>query len=234
MQPIFFSSRLVCIALVIAAGPNAAPVHAEAVEEVLLCGYRVPLSAEWRWELLQNDAELLVLRSQERAGGRSPLAAQWLLSCQPNAERTSRVGEIRSDARERGHSVHQLTERTLDREIEAALFSRTRVHEGRRVKSIEAYFATRELEYRLFALPLRAADGQIPARAYVQLMRELDGMLDAGSFAGTVEATIRESEYRLRLYIAGTVLALAGLAAAWFAIRVVLRTDRRKPSIDDS
>lgn len=243
MQPNFFSFRFFtqvgprrlglvgCGSLLGIMGalvPNPAALRAEAVQEVLLCGYRVPLSAQWRWELLQNDAELLVLRSQERAQDRSPLSAQWLLSCQPNAERTSRVGEIRGDARERGHSVHQLLERTLDREIEAAVFSRTRVHEGRRIKSIEAYFATRELEYRLFALPLRRPDGQIPARAYDQLMREMNTMLDTGSFAGPVEPTIRESVYQMRLYLAGFVLAIVSLAALCLAIRVVLPTGRSK------
>lgn len=191
------------------------------------CGYSLRLPGEseagLQWRELQSEPELLVLESRSDAGG-----AQWLLSCNANTGRTSQVSEIRAHARLRGQTIHELKEREVDQLIPAVVFSRTRVFEGNRVKSVESYFATRDLEYRIFALPARGSREQVSPAAYAELDRLMNAMLDSLEFNGAVEATITEADYRWRLYaLTGLGIALA-IGAILLALRIVL--SKRRPA----
>lgn len=218
----------------------ALPTSAVLAQEsgLLFCGFRLqlPTAFDTRWRVIQNDADLIILESSSTTladatdaphRGSEIVAAQWLLSCTPNTARTNQVSEIRAQTEARGQALHHFAERTLDQTVAAAVFSRTRAFEGKRVKSIEAYFATRDLEYRIFALPARNRAGQIPASAYSTLTGLLETLLKDGRFAGTIQTTITEATYRVRLYVFGTLGAITGLLLLAIALKVLF--GKRRP-----
>ncbi|MCR9143506.1 MAG: hypothetical protein NXI24_14755 [bacterium] len=217
----------IAILMAIAFGAISPQLHARA-EAGLFCGYRFALPGdqgdETRWRLIQNEPELMIYESSSKidATGGARMEAQWLFSCNSNPARTSQVSEIRDAAEARGQVIHQLEEVALDREVLAAVFTRTRVFEGNRVKSVEAYFATRDLEYRIFALPARGGSGQIPSAAYLKLDQLLRETLDRLRFAGEIQPTITEADYRARLYMAGGAGAVLVILLFAFALRILL------------
>jgi hypothetical protein len=110
--------------------------------------------------------------------------------------------------------LHRLEPLSLDHTVGAAVFSRTRTLKGRRVKTLEAYFATRDLEYRILIAP----DDSEPARldaisrsSYNELAGVLQTSLLAGRFRGEVQTTITEAQYRLRLWLLGAAALTACL-----------------------
>lgn len=215
------------------------PLHA-APTEFLFCGYELNLenntTTGTRWRQIQNEPDLLIFESLSELPGppAAQVQAQWLLSCNPNAARTSQVSEIRNLAEARRQVIHQLEERTLDREVAAAVFSRTRVFEGKRVKSVEAYFATRDLEYRIFALPARDNSGQLPGEAYLVLNRLMQELLNQVRFSGDIQVTISEASYRRRFYALTGLGGLIALILLLIAVRVLFRKPRRQSNANQN
>jgi hypothetical protein len=215
----------------------AAPQATATGDPVLrLCEFNIQLTSNDSliWRVVQAEPEFLVVESHSplsaaarREPGSIALEAQWLFSCVPNVARTSQISELRQTAAESGQVIHRFERLAIDRSVEAAVFSRTRVFEGRRVKSLEAYFATRDLEYRVFVLPKRARSGAVPPGAYDKLASALTDVLVRGKFAEGVVTTISEANYRVRLYALIAIAVVTTLAALFLAIRIVLGKSAR-------
>ncbi len=176
--------------------------------------------------LIQNDPELVVYERLYNFDTRVAVPIQWIFTCTVNTKRTSQISEIRENARLRNEILHRFELMELTTGVDAAVFSRTRNYEGRRIKTLEAYFATRDIEYRFYILPA-GSDGQslneLAGISYEELAADLRHLLRQGKFNGDVDATITEAEYRIRFYgFAGAALMLAillGYAAARLLIR---------------
>lgn len=171
---------------------------------------------------LSEDADLIVLQQNARIGD-FEARVHWLLSCVPNPRRTSRLSELAQDIASSGHLLHRLEEHTLDHGVRSVVFSRTRTLKGRRVKTLEAYFATRDLEYRILIAPDESEPARLDAisrSSYNDLATSLQSSLAAGRFRGAVQTTITESQYRTRLWAFGGGALIATLiGAGWFLRR---------------
>ena len=186
----------------------AAPGQLAAQAQTLsFCGFQfdLPEVGQTAWQLVQNEADLIVLESRSTAD--IDVRARWLFSCVSNVARTSQISEIKDQAVREGQIIHSFREQTLNANVEAAVFTRTRTFEGRRVRSTEAYFATRDLEFRIFALA-EPTPGTTYAATDPLLQSIMKALLDRGRFEGEVQTTISESQYRLRFY---AMLVLTGL-----------------------
>lgn len=211
-SPIFRLLRIFFLAAVIGSPGRADPA------EFLLCDLELQLPEGLR--LRQESDGLSEFDSTYAAAGR----ASWLFSCAPNQRRTSRISEIETGGNDLNERVRNLETFFIDQEVEAVLYERTRIIEGRRIYSIESYLATRNIEYRILVVP-----GGSGGLSLAELRRypiegiraELRTMLDRARFQGTVEQTITEAEFarRLRLLITGAgaiaVLISAGLVWRW-------------------
>lgn len=200
-------------------------------ELIDLCGFQFPTPAGAR--LISEDSDLVVLQQPVRLGTYDA-RVHWLISCVPNPRRTSQVSEIAREVESSGHMLHRIEERTLDREVQAAVFSRTRTLKSRRVKTLEAYFATRDVEYRILIAPDETDAARLDAisrSSYNELAGVLQGSLAAGQFRGEVQTTITEAQYRRRLLIFGGLALTAALALmAW----IVFRRRRRRTMPTDA
>lgn len=184
--------------------------------------------------LIQNDPELLVYERLYNFDTRAAVPIQWVFTCTLNTKRTSQISEIRENARLRGELLHRFELMELAPGVDAAVFSRTRNYEGRRIKTLETYFATRDVEYRFYVLP-GGSGGQtldeLAGISYEELAADLRFLLRHGNFQGPVDPTITEAEYRLRFYgFAGAGLMLA-ILLGYAAVRLLLRRPRTN---DDS
>ena len=89
----------------------------------------------------------------------------------------------------------------LSQGVEAILLGRARLHKGRRIYSLEAYFATRNYEYHFYMLPLSRVSIERDKALYSKLTQEVKSLLSNGSFSKEVEKTITEAEFQNRLYL---------------------------------
>jgi hypothetical protein len=189
-----------------------------------LCGFQFPAPAGAR--VVSEDADLIVLQQPARIGDYDA-RVHWLLSCLPNTRRTSRLSEMTAEIEADGHILHRLEELTLDHEVRAVVFSRTRTLKGRRVKTLEAYFATRDLEYRILIAPDESEPARLDAvsrSSYNDLAGVLQNSLAAGQFRGDVQTTITEAQYRRRLWAIGA----AGLTTSLAGLGLILWLRRRR------
>lgn len=224
----FFLTALVAAAFFASAGLFAQSEPAS--ERIDLCGFEFPAPENAR--IVSTDADLIVLQQPVRIGDYTA-RVHWLLSCVPNARRTSRVSEIALEIETRGHILHRLEERDLDQAVRAAVFSRTRTLQGRRVKTLEAYFATRDVEYRILIAPDESDPARLDAisrSSYNDLAGALQKALTAGQFRGDVQTTITEAQYRRRLWILAA--AAMGASLAGFGLFFWLRRRRRYAARD--
>lgn len=101
----------------------------------------------------------------------------------------------------------------LEGEIQGVLYSNTRFSQGKKLQSYEAYFASRNLEYRVIVIP---ASGEFQNNE--SLARSLvEDVLAGLSWIAPPESTITEEQYQTRLWIASliVILLLAGGAYLW-------------------
>ncbi len=129
--------------------------------------------------------------------------------CTYNENRTNRSSEILSRP-----GVQEIKTLHMESRISGILYSNTRYSQGKKLQSIEAYLATRNLEYRVIAIPPGGLFQGNEARAR-QLVEEL---LAGFSWIAPPENTISEEEYQQRLWFLGlailVILAILG-AILW-------------------
>lgn len=82
------------------------------------------------------------------------------------------------------------------------------------MQSIEAYIATRNLEYRVIAIP---SGGTFDEKSQNDARDLVEELLAGLSWIAPPDATISEEQYRLRLWIAsGVGVAILGLIGLYF------------------
>ncbi len=179
-----------------------------------ICNYSFPLPEKSR--LLKEEPNLIQFKSEHRAGGKN-ITVEWLFSCSNNYNKTNRISELETEAEKRQEKIGNFEELSIAHGIRAALYLRTRMNKGRRRANLEAYFATKEREYRLYSFPsLRHSnsDGDPKRKKREKGLLKLNGqeiiktvrrqmkeILQRGNFIREVKTTITEAEYRLRLYL---------------------------------
>jgi len=132
------------------------------------------------------------------------------------------ISEIRPQARGDHHIIRSYREMRLHRQIQASSFLKTRLHHGRKVTSADAYFATREKEYRLSLIPYIRSDavrGHLKTADFRPLVRDLRLILNGIRFTERVQPAITEAAYRTRLYILVGALIMLGCGILILLIR---------------
>ena len=200
------------------------PAHAEP-REFLLCDLALPLPEGLR--PLEESSALSEFEGTYGVAGN----ASWLFSCTPNQRRTSRLSELEAGGTDPDQRVRNLERLWIDQGVEAALFERTRIIEGRRIYSIEAYVATRNVEYRILVVPGGSGGlslSELHRFPIEGLRSDLGTMLHQARFRTAVEQTITEAEFNRRLHFliagCGLLVLLLGLGLVW---RLKRRVQRR-------
>lgn len=206
----FFASAVTAALLLI-----AGDLPAQSQQE--LCGFvfRPPAGAE----ITANDANLFAFRLSYPAAASARTTVDFALACTPNQRRTSALEETLVQSE--GVRLQRVERLELDRGVQAAVFSRTHLRQGRSRKRIEAYFATRDFEYRL------ASEAQNPPADFdfAPVANDILAMLADAEFRGEVRPAISEAAYVWRLRI----LAIALLALGSVVIGTILvRSLRRR------
>ena len=181
---------------------------ANKTEKKELCHYR--FSFPPKAHLFSQKQNLFIAKTKYDSRYNN-VEIQWLFSCTENLRRTSQSSEIVRKIREEEELLHHRENLYLDQNLEAMLFSRTRVKKGYRLRSIEAYFATRSHEYHFYALARGQNLLQINKKIHSELLEKMKNILQAGKFSKKVEKTITEAQYQIRLYAMIGLFLLLGL-----------------------
>ena len=160
----------ICLALPFLLGLGPLPLKADKVEKKELCHYRFKLPSKARIASQKQD---LFIANAKYGSGPSAVGIQWLFSCTENLRRTSQSSEIMRKIREEGELLHHHETLHVDQNLEALFFSRTRIKKGRRLSSIEAYFAARNHEYHFYALAKDSEPIGINKEIHSELLAEM-------------------------------------------------------------
>ncbi len=193
----------------------------EELEE--LCHYRFSMPPNVR-VTSQTPALIMAEKSYKSIKGTPNL--QWLFSCMENQNRTSQTSEILAKAKQNQESIHHYEKTQLSQGIEAMILGRTRFRKGRRIHSLEAYFATRNYEYHFYVLPLSNISIEKDKNLYSRLTQEIKTLLSTSKFSKEVEKTITESEFQGRLYTLLGLASFIGIALLFWIIRSFFYTNR--------
>ncbi|HBS06617.1 MAG TPA: hypothetical protein DEA96_16730 [Leptospiraceae bacterium] len=127
--------------------------------------------------------------------------------CTYNENRTNRSSEILARP-----GVQEIKQLHMESSVTGILFSNTRFSQGKKLQSIEAYLATRNLEYRVIAIPPEGSFETLEPRARTVVEELLAGL----SWIAPPESTISEEQYQQRLWLLGLViLAILGLVGLY-------------------
>lgn len=114
--------------------------------------------------------------------------------------------------------VKEIKKLYLEHEIQGILYSNARYSGSKKLESIEAYLATRNLEYRIIVIP---AGGQMVGNREMSIALAED-ILARLSWIAPPEKTISEEQYEQRFYM------LLALALALTAVVLVFLLRRKK------
>ncbi|MCB1316763.1 MAG: hypothetical protein KDK27_12445 [Leptospiraceae bacterium] len=226
-----FSTGLTMI-LVLATIGRPTALRAER-EAALLCDYQIALPSNV--QLVIQQGQLIQVRKAYTIPGHNlPYRIDWVFTCAYNASRTNRVSEIQAEAEQAGELIRNFHPATMPAGIQYALYSRLRVIEGRRIQTVESFFATRDLQYHFYAIP---SEEQYPgidrmnAMPVEQLINELHAVITESEFIRPPEVTITEARYRSRLYITvgGSIFAI--LILLTLMLRFYIRRNKRAKSL---
>lgn len=142
-----------------------------------------------------------------------------IAACSPNPYRTSRVQDIDSILESSSGSYSNLEVIHIDHNIEAAVYQRIRSDQGTILRSQDAYFATRDHEYRFYLIP--SEELQANRNALQDSRQVLIDILRNMEWLQPPEATISESTYRWRLYLLWTFSFLISGLILFMAYRLV-------------
>lgn len=184
--------------------------------------------------ILQTPFPVQVIENEPTwfSARRSPPARlEYMISggCRPNGYRTSRVSVLKKGKGPDGKTpIDRMEERTLPGGLEGIVFRSKKEISGRRIHSVEAYFASRDFEYRFSMIPLEDLSknpepGTISPEEFDVLQTEMMGLLDGIQFTEAPPVPIEESTYQLRFY---SMLGGAGI----LVLLPVLFLIRRKRS----
>ena len=128
------------------------------------------------------------------------LRTQWLLSCNENLRRTSKITEFTKKLKNSNEAIHAIKMLKIQEGLEAILIERTRLYSGARLNFLESYFATRNYEYRLFVMSknknsLLSTDKSFKKKLY----QDMEAILLKSSFSTKIKPAITEEKYQKRL-----------------------------------
>ncbi len=191
---------------------TAAMTHTSAAKSAPLdvslapCSIRFPIQGTAKVLRRGNNWALLKREYKGKAG------ARLIVRCKQNRHHTSLTSDLRAIARKRLHVLRYYQETKIDQSIPAVYYLKSRVHRGRRIISIDAYFATREFEYHLNLLPDKKPDAKTRPNQYKHLVGDMGAVLRDLRFTTQVKPAITEAAYRRRLnwlIFGGTVIVLS-------------------------
>ena len=140
---------------------------------------------------------------------RNAAGMELAIFCTFNESRTYDPGRIIARP-----GVKEIKPLHMEGEIQGLLYSNTRFSGGKKMQSIEAYIATRNLEYRVIAIP---SGGTFDEKSQNDARDLVEELLAGLSWIAPPDATISEEQYRLRLWIAsGVGVAILGLIGLYF------------------
>lgn len=112
--------------------------------------------------------------------------------------------------------VKEIKKLFLEHEIQGILYSNARYSGSKKLESIEAYLATRNLEYRIIVIP---ADGRMDGQRE-RSVNLAEDILARFSWIAPPEKTISEEQYEQRFYmLLALVLVLAAAILVFFLRR---------------
>ncbi|MBI3394594.1 MAG: hypothetical protein HY042_02045 [Spirochaetia bacterium] len=178
--------------------------------EIGLCDWSTELPAGFK-ELQRGSGWLM---AEER--GR----AELIMACLPNNKRTDSAAELEERIRLRGGEVKGAVKHPVPGGLSGLLFEHTRVDRGRKIESVEAYFASKAYEYRIYVILKNLPASRAEREARLGVTRHLlEAMIDAGTVEnGQPQAAITESIYRGRLALAVLFIALLGSGAGIYGL----------------
>lgn len=130
--------------------------------------------------------------------------------CTINERRTYRPNEMLAKP-----GVKRIKEVHLEHQIRGVLYSNARYSGNKKLESIEAYLATRNLEYRVIAIP---KDGQFQGEE-TRARETVEELLARLSWIAPPESTISEEEYQQRFWFLMGLILLVVAASIVFLIR---------------
>ena len=170
----------------------------DAKNRKILCGFRftLPISLPVVTEESENMLTFTsVIRLHETS-----YKVRWFFSCMGNPFRTSQISEIRKTALLQKEKIEQYKTFAIAQGVQGAMFRRSWISKGARNRVVEAYFATRDHEYKIYALAeektsLSPQEGDFEH----QLASLMKTLLLEGKFVREINTTISESSYRKRI-----------------------------------
>ena len=184
---------------------NFHTVAAPAPQTVRLAGcgieFDVPKGAR-----IEKQGEDWILLRKSYGEKQAIQTARLILTCNANTRKTSNISEIQQEAEKRKQLIRYYRELQTDQGIRAAIYLKIRYHLGRKVISSDAYWATREREYRINLVPEKRKS-EAMLEDHLPLNEELLRLLEKLRYTEPVRPAITEAEYQTRLNLA---LGLAG------------------------
>ncbi len=206
----FFFFAVVCFFSV----HDGGRVAAESTNAYKLRGCGVQLTIPTAYIVRQETPTVLLARA--RTG------EELIVSCLPNVKRTSRHEDLAADLRREGDEIWS-EERMTAGALPAVIYLRRGLEMGKPIERAEGYVAARSFEVRVSLLYPSASPKAMERLADVRRIFE------SITFTVPTEGTITESSYRLRLTMALSLLAAAGLAVTFVLVnRRRRRRDQRR------
>ena len=180
-------------------------------EKKELCHYRFHLPSETK--LISQKQNYFIAQTKPNLDAYD-VKFQWIFACDENLRRTSRGPHIMKTIQERGQLLHYHEELELDQDLPALLLSRTRIKKGRRLRSLDVYFSSRNYVYRFYAIALhpKQLPTHINKKLHLKILTEMKALLKNGKFSKKMEKTITEEEFQLRLYLMIALFVLLALS----------------------
>ena len=181
--------------------------------------------AQFSWDNLvleeKQESTWVYFKSQLDLEGRR-IPVNFIAACVPNSARTTHVLEIGKGT---GGAAEKVLEYSrLPDGTDVVFYKKDRVEEGRLVHSVQAYFATRDFEYRMHFFQSLSAGNSDFDRSALLVLKSITSRIELDANA---RRTISEGEYVWRLVVLAGSAGLVILGcAAFFLIR-----KKRKPEV---
>ena len=197
----------------------------EPVERLTLCEFGFSAPPGTRVVERRNDMFLLEQNVSDRS--MNDRGFHWIIVCTPNVRRTNRIEELAEEARTQGGAIRGLRVVLIDSGVRAAFFEKERIQKGRKIHSLNAYFATRDFEYN-FAIIGREGGAVIDGPLSAEKSRELEKTVMEGRFISAVVPAISEREYQRRFAVFIAVLFFLAVAIILISVGWFFRRRKRK------
>lgn len=210
---------MLCISLFIAVTGLTGQHQLNVVRKGKLCGFEFSIPTG---TIIEKNFDDFIMLWKWKNLSRINRKVQWMFHCRSNSRRTSRISDLKDDAHEQNEVIINPKKIKIHYDVVALVYTKSRIAQGKKIVSVEAYFATRDLEFQFYAIPDNS-DNSIRLEDMQSVLTEMVTLLEEGRFQNEVETTITEAEYRLRLYLFTALFSILVIVIMIFIVRFIIK-----------